>query len=89
VVVVTDLGHLQVETTDLSELDLPKVAVGQPVTVSVDALGIDLPGHVEAISPLAQSLGGDVVYQVLVSLDETAEGLRPGMSVDVSFGALP
>jgi multidrug resistance efflux pump len=89
VVAVTDLENLQVETTDLSELDLPKVAIGQPATVTIDALGEQVAGHVIAISPAAQTLGGDVVYKVLVGLDETPAGLRPGMTAEVSFGALP
>ena len=89
VVLVSDLDQLQVETTDLSELDLPEVAVGQPVTVDVEALGAQTPGHVMAIAPTSQTLGGDVVYQVIVALDEIPDGLRPGMSVTVAFGALP
>jgi len=89
VVLVTDLSHLQVETTDLSELDLPKVAVGQPVLVDVEAIGAQAPGRVAAIAPTSQTLGGDVVFQVIVALDEIPTGLRPGMSVTVAFGALP
>jgi len=89
VVLVSDLDQLQVETTDLSELDLPEVAVGQPVTVDVEALGAQTPGHVMAIAPTSQTLGGDVVYQVIVALDEIPDGLRPGMSVTVAFDALP
>jgi len=89
VVLVTDIEHLQVETTDLSELDLPNVAVGQPVTADVEALGTQAPGHVIAIAPTSQTLGGDVVYQVIIALDEIPDGLRPGMSVTVAFGALP
>ena len=89
VVLVTDLGNLQVETTDLSELDLPKVAVGQPVMVDVEALGAQAAGHVLAIAPTSQTLGGDVVFQVIVALDEIPAGLRPGMSVTVAFGDLP
>jgi multidrug resistance efflux pump len=89
VVLVTDIEHLQVKTTDLSELDLPNVAVGQPVTADVEALGTQAPGHVIAIAPTSQTLGGDVVYQVIIALDEIPDGLRPGMSVTVAFGALP
>jgi multidrug resistance efflux pump len=89
VVLVTDIEHLQVKTTDLSELDLPNVAVGQPVTAEVEALGTQAPGHVIAIAPTSQTLGGDVVYQVIIALDEIPDGLRPGMSVTVAFGALP
>jgi multidrug efflux pump subunit AcrA (membrane-fusion protein) len=87
--VVTDLDNLRVETTDLSELDLPGVAVDQPATVDVEALGLQVPGRVAAVSPVAETLGGDVVYRVVVALDEIPEGLRPGMTVEVTFGRLP
>lgn len=89
VVTVTDLVHLQVETTDLSELDLSEVAIGQPATVFVEALGAEVPAHVVAISPTPQLLGGDVVYAVRLDLDEVLAEIRPGMTVTVSFGAIP
>jgi multidrug resistance efflux pump len=89
VVIVTDLDHLQVETTDLSELDVTEVGIGQAATVDIEALGAQAPGHVIGVSPVAEILGGDVVYKVIVELDETPEGLRPGMTVVVSFGDLP
>jgi len=88
-VLVTDLKRLQVETTDLSELDLPRVAVGQSVMANVEAIGAQAAGHVLAIAPTSQTLGGDVVFQVIVALDEIPAGLRPGMSVTVAFGDLP
>ena len=89
VVVLTDLAHLRVETTDLSERDLPQVAVGQPVAVMVKALNQSLPGHVTEIAPLADTLGGDVVYKTTIELSTQPAGLRAGMSVDVQFGAAP
>ncbi len=82
---MVDLKHLRVETTDLSERDVVKVKVGGPVTVYVKALDMDVPGAVTEIAPMADSLGGDVVYQSIISLDEIPEGLLPGMSVDVRY----
>ena len=61
------------------------VKIGQAVTISVKALNQDLTGKVSVISPLADKLGGDVVYKVTITLDKLPSGLRPGMSVDVSF----
>ena len=84
-IVVSDVSKLQVETTDLSERDVPNVQVGQQVTVTVKALGQNLTGHVVLISPISTSLGGDVVYKTTIDLDEIPTGLRAGMSVDVSF----
>ena len=87
--VLSDLAHLRVQTTDLSERDVPQVKVGQPVTVLVKALNQAVSGRVSEIAPLSDTLGGDVVYQTTIDLDSQPAGLRPGMSVDVTFGATP
>jgi multidrug resistance efflux pump len=85
ILVMSDVNHLHVETTDLSERDVPQVKLGQMAMVTIKALNQDVSGKVAAISPLANSLGGDVVYMVTVALDELPAGLRSGMSVDVQF----
>jgi HlyD family secretion protein len=85
ILVLADLDHLQVQTTDLSERDVPEVKVGQAATVTIKALNQDVPGKVSEISPLADTLGGDVVYQTIIDLDTIPSGLRAGMSVDVRF----
>ena len=87
VLVLADLERLRVETTDLSERDAPKVAVGQAVTVFIKALNQSVPGRVSGIAPLADTLGGDVVYKTTIELDNRPAGLRAGMTVDVQFGA--
>jgi multidrug resistance efflux pump len=85
VAIVADLTRLRVETTDLSELDVTSVSTGQECTISIEALGESVPGHVLSISPLPTTLGGDVVYAATVELDEIPEGLRAGMSAEVTF----
>lgn len=85
VLALADLAHLRVETTDLSERDVPRVAIGQPVTVLIKALNQDVSGRVSHISPLADTLGGDVVYKTTIALDTLPPGLRAGMSVEVQF----
>ncbi|MEJ2597759.1 MAG: HlyD family efflux transporter periplasmic adaptor subunit [Anaerolineales bacterium] len=85
ILTIADLNHLRVETTDLSERDVPKIKIGQAVTVIVKALNQDVPGKVTDISPLADTLGGDVVYKTTIDLDTIPTGLRAGMSVDVRF----
>ena len=85
VAVVADLTSLRVETTDLSELDVSAVSIGQECTVSFEALVESAPGHVLRISPLPTTLGGDVVYAVTVELDEIPAGLLAGMSAEVAF----
>jgi HlyD family secretion protein len=84
-VLLSDLQHIRVETTDLSERDVPKVEVGQLVTVLIKALNEEATGHVSEIAPLAETLGGDVVYKTTIALDALPAGLRAGMSVEVQI----
>ena len=51
VLTLADLAMLQVETTDLSERDVTRVAVGRPATVIVQASNEQVPGKVTAIAP--------------------------------------
>ncbi len=89
VAIVADLTRLQVETTDLSELDVSAVSVGQECSISIEALGEDVPGHVLRVSPLPTILGGDVVYAATVELDSIPAGLLPGMTGEVRFEGTP
>jgi macrolide-specific efflux system membrane fusion protein len=83
------MSALQVETTDLSERDVPQVQIGQTVNVYVQALNENIAGHVVIISPISETLGGDVVYKTTIDLDAIPDGLRSGMSVDVQFQTGP
>jgi HlyD family secretion protein len=85
VLTLADLDHLQVETTDLGERDVPLVAIGRPVTVLVQASNEQIPGRVTAIAPQSTIVGGDVVYAVTIELDEQPANLRWGMTVDVEI----
>lgn len=89
IVLLADLDHLRVETTDLSERDVPQVEVGQKVIVWVKALQQEIPGQVSEISPLAETLGGDVVYKTTIELETRPPALRAGMSVEVHFSPEP
>jgi multidrug efflux pump subunit AcrA (membrane-fusion protein) len=85
VITLADLSKLHVETTDLSERDVVQVSVGQDVMVYIEALDIDVPGSVARISPQAEVVGGDVVYTVVIELDDQPPDLRWGMTVEVTF----
>lgn len=80
VVTLADLSVMQVETTDLSERDVLRVAVGQAASIYVDALEENFTAKVTAIAPRASKLGGDVVYKVTLGFDAPPAGLRWGMS---------
>ncbi len=85
VMTLADLNQLRVQTTDLSERDIPQIQIGQKADVFIKALGETVKGRVTEIAPLADVLGGDVVYQTTIELEEIPEGLRAGMSVEVTF----
>ncbi len=83
VITLADLAHMQIETTDLSERDVPSVQIGQTANVYLEALDITVTGKVTKISPMSETVGGDVVYPVTIELDEQPEGLLWGMSAEV------
>ncbi len=85
VLVIADLSHLQVATTDLSEREIARVQVGQAASVQLKAFAQDLTGKVVAIDPLSQQSSGDTVFKVTVALDHEPMGLMWGMSGDVNI----
>ncbi len=85
-VTVGDLSTLQVETTDLGEVDVAQVAVGQKVTVTFDAIpGQSFSGQVSRISPLGETSAGEVRYTAVIGLDEVTPAIRWGMTARVSI----
>ena len=86
-VVITegDLARMQIETTDLSERDIPNVQIGQTAKVYIEALDVTVTGKVIHISPISETVGGDVVYPVTIELDEQPAGLLWGMSAEVNI----
>jgi len=82
-----DLSHMQIETTDLSEKNLPSLKIGSQVNVFIQALNKEFKGKIVDIARISQTVGGDVVYKVTIELDEQPEGLRWGMSTDVTIQA--
>jgi len=84
-----DLTTLRVETTDLGEIDVARVAVGQQATSTFDALPERVfAGRVTRISPMAEPGAGGVNYTVVVVLDEADPVIRWGMTafVDIEVG---
>ena len=85
VLLLADLGHLRVETTDLNEIDAAQIEKGAKAIVTFDALpGIEVDGVVTHIATKA-SEGTGVNYTVTVELDEIPEQLRWGMTAFVDI----
>jgi RND family efflux transporter MFP subunit len=87
VIVLGDLSKYQIETPDLSERDVPRVQIGQSVTVFIEALNEEFPGEVIDIDRVSSTLGGDVVFKVTIELNQQPQGLLWGMSADVKIQA--
>jgi multidrug efflux pump subunit AcrA (membrane-fusion protein) len=85
ILLLADLSTLQVKTTDLNEVDVARIQVGDTVKVSFDALPDTIvTGKVSEIS-LKNAVGSGVYYDVFITLDEIPEGLRWGMSAFVEI----
>jgi len=85
VIILGDLAHMQIKTTDLSERDVPAVQIGQTANIYVESLDVTVTGKVMAISPISETVGGDVVYPVTLELHEQPKGLLWGMSAEVEI----
>lgn len=91
VMALGDTVEWRVETDDLTEIDVVRVAVGQPVEISVDALPeAEYLGEVVRIQPQSETKAGDVTYTVLIDITEgdTAR-LRWGMTTFVDIQVEP
>ncbi|MBL8097764.1 MAG: efflux RND transporter periplasmic adaptor subunit [Anaerolineales bacterium] len=75
-----------VRTTDVTELEVVKLSVGQQVTLNPDALpDLQLTGEVIEISNAFTQQGGDILYTVRIKVNESDERLKWGMTVEVTF----
>jgi multidrug efflux pump subunit AcrA (membrane-fusion protein) len=84
---ISDPSSLQVETTDLSEIDVARLAIGDSATVTFDALpNATINGTVARIATKS-SEGSGVNYTVVVTLDQIPEKLLWGMTafMDISI----
>jgi len=85
-VALADTSRWFVDTSDLAELDVVGVQVGQAVTVTVDALPeLVLNGVVETISAAPKIQSGDILYTVRIRLEQGDPRLRWGMTVEATF----
>jgi len=81
---IDDLSSLLVDV-ELSEIDINRVAVGQPVTLTFDAiLGTEYEGQVTKVSQAGTVAGGVVNFTVTVELIDADERVKPGMTAAVN-----
>jgi multidrug efflux pump subunit AcrA (membrane-fusion protein) len=72
-------------TVAFSESDISSVKVGQPATVTLDALpGVELAAHVSSISLIGTTSSSVVSYDATLTLDQNDSQVKPGMSASAS-----
>ena len=83
-ITLLDTSELYIEV-NVDEIDIGKVAVGQPVSVTLDAHPqAALSGTVERIAATPTNVGGVIAYQLRVKLADTGDLLiLDGMTVSV------
>lgn len=85
VLLLADINHLQVETTDLSEIDLAQIKIGDEAIVTFDALAdVVVNGIVTRMATKAAE-GAGVNYPVTIELGEIPDQLRWGMTAFVDI----
>jgi len=83
VILLGDMASLVVETTDLNEIDVNKISVGNRAEVSYDAFpDMRVEGEVLDIK-LISEVGSGVNYTVTIKPSEITDNLRWGMSAFV------
>jgi HlyD family secretion protein len=86
IVSIADLNQWEVDTDDLSEVDVINVQPDQAVTMTFDALpGVKLNGRVLAITPKSQTKRGDVTYTVKIVIENPDPRLKWGMTAQVEI----
>ena len=83
---LADTANWQVETTDLTELNIVNTLEGDAVSVTFDAIpGLELSGKVARIKGYGENKQGDIVYTLVIALDRQDARLRWNMTAKVSI----
>jgi multidrug efflux pump subunit AcrA (membrane-fusion protein) len=88
-----DITSMQVQT-EVNEMDVEKIKIGQPVSISLDAVpDVSFKGKVSKIGSLAEHKVSKVsgkrtgvkVFEVLVDVVDADPRLRPGLSANATI----
>ena len=86
---LADTSSWDVETSDVTELEVVNVQEGQKISFTADALpDVTMNGVVTEISQSSYTQNGDVIYTVKIDADKVDPRVRWGMTVEVVFPAL-
>ena len=82
---LADLHTLEV-TAQIDELDVGAVAVGQPVSIRLDAFpGHTIKGTLQRLAPAATRQRGSTTYEAVVSFEPGDLNVRPDMAANLTI----
>lgn len=80
-----DLSRLLVDV-DVSEVDINSVEIGQPATLTFDAIpGKEYTGVVDDVAAVGSDASGAVNFTVTIQITDIDEAVRPGMTAAVNI----
>jgi HlyD family secretion protein len=83
---LADMSAWQIETTDLTELNVVSVREGSAAAITFDAIpGLKLPGTVSRVRALGENRQGDITYVVTVTPARHEARLRWNMTASVTI----
>lgn len=83
---LADLAQLQLETEDLTELQVVHIQEGDQATIAFDAIpDLTMTGTVAQIRPFGETSSGDIVYRATLTISQPDPRLRWNMTAVVTF----
>ena len=84
--IVADFSGWVVETDNLTEIEVVKIAPEQGAAIKLDALpDVSLRGKVVSVSSVFEEKRGDITYTVKITLEDQHPQMRWGMTAEVTF----
>ena len=84
VVLLVDYSDWLLETTDLTELNIVKIADGYPAVITCDALpDIQFAGQVKLVKSIGENRQGDITYTVIMDMNQMDERFLWNMTCSV------
>ena len=82
---IADLSHMMVKAK-INEVNIPRVSVGQPVEIRLDALpGQRFQGRVSSIAAQGVKEENIVTYEVAISIENTNPALKPMLTANIDI----
>ncbi len=78
--------HYEIKV-DIPETDIPKLKLNDAAKITLDAFGKDVKfsGKIVNIEPASTEIQDVVYYKVTITLDDTEQAIKPGMTANVTI----